>query len=77
MEKAEKAEKAPPPDPTCPICKKAAHVSRSINALVEFWECEDQHMFVVDKKPPPRGANVPKPAPAPVEAEAPSEPKPS
>ena len=69
----EKAEKAPPPDPTCPICKKAAHLSRPINAVVEFWECEDQHVFVVDKKPPPR---VPK-APAAAEAEAPSEPKPS
>lgn len=47
-------EKAPPPDPTCPICKKAAAFSRPINAAVEFWECEDHHMFVVDKKPPPK-----------------------
>ena len=70
----EKAEKAPPPDPTCPTCKKAAHFSRPINAVVEFWECEDQHMFVVDKKPPPRGASAPK---VPAEGEPPSEPKPS
>lgn len=61
-------EKAPPPDPTCPLCRKAAHFSRPVNAVVEFWECEDKHLFVVDKKPPPRGSAA---APAPA---APSEP---
>lgn len=60
-------EKAPPPDPTCPICKKTAQLARPINALVEFWECEDHHMFVVDKKPPPKGAAAAKQA---AEAEA-------
>ena len=36
------------------MCKKTAAFSRPINAVVEFWECEDKHMFVVDKKPPPK-----------------------
>jgi hypothetical protein len=65
-------EKAPPPDPTCPTCKKTAQFARPINAVVEFWECEDHHMFVVDKKPPPKGS-VAKPT-ADAEAVAP-EPK--
>jgi hypothetical protein len=36
------------------MCKKTATFARPINAVVEFWECEDHHMFVVDKKPPPK-----------------------
>jgi hypothetical protein len=48
MEKAEKPEKAPPPDPTCPTCSKTAQFARAVNAQVEFWECEGNHMFVVD-----------------------------
>jgi hypothetical protein len=47
-------EKPPPPDPTCPLCKKPAQFARPVNARVEFWECEVKHMFVVDKKPPPK-----------------------
>ncbi|MEP6654784.1 MAG: hypothetical protein ABJA82_15585 [Myxococcales bacterium] len=42
------------PDPTCPSCQKPAKFFREINNAVEFWECEATHMFVVDKKPPPR-----------------------
>jgi hypothetical protein len=36
------------------LCKKPAQFARAINAQVEFWECETKHMFVMDKKPPPR-----------------------
>jgi hypothetical protein len=49
-------EKPPPPDPTCPTCKSAAEFVRPVNAQVEFWECTNKHMFVVDRK-------IPKPAP--------------
>jgi ribosomal protein L37AE/L43A len=41
-------------DPTCPTCHKPAKLSRNVNALVDFWECEDNHMFSVDIAPPPR-----------------------
>lgn len=61
-------EKPPPPDPTCPLCKKPAQFARAINAQVEFWECEVKHMFVMDKKPPPR-------VPAAVAHESDTEPK--
>ncbi|MES1209884.1 MAG: hypothetical protein ABUS79_28445 [Pseudomonadota bacterium] len=67
-------EKPPPPDPTCPLCKKTSHLSRGVNALVEFWECEDKHMFVVDKKPPPR---VPAAAAVAAAAAATSDPEPN
>ncbi len=59
-------EKTPPAPPSCPTCKKAAQFSREINVQVEFWECEDKHMFVVNKKPPPRVAE-PAAAASPVE----------
>jgi len=49
-------EKPPPPDPTCPTCKGAAEFARAVNSQVEFWECTNKHMFVVDTK-------IPKPAP--------------
>lgn len=75
-------EKPPPPDPTCPICKNPAQLARTVNALVEFWECETKHMFLVDKKPPPRvpaaaAASTPAsaPAPAPATPEDDAEPK--
>ena len=42
------------PDPSCPSCQKPAKFLREINGAVEFWECEASHMFVMDKKPPPR-----------------------
>lgn len=42
------------PDPICPACQKPAKFLREINGAVEFWECEASHMFVMDKKPPPR-----------------------
>jgi hypothetical protein len=45
-------EKPPPPDPTCPTCKSAAAFARPVNSQVEFWECENKHMFVVDTKVP-------------------------
>jgi len=57
-------EKARPPDPTCPICKKPAQHARPVNARVEFWQCEDKHMFVVDMPPPPRTPAVSAAAPA-------------
>jgi hypothetical protein len=58
------------------MCKKTATLSRPINAVVEFWECEDHHMFVVDKKPPPKVpvAKAPVDA-APADSAAKAEPK--
>jgi hypothetical protein len=50
-------EKPPPPDPTCPTCKSAAEFVRPVNSQVEFWECANKHVFVVDTK-------TPKPSPA-------------
>ena len=40
------------------MCKSAAQFVRRVNSQVEFWECANKHMFVVDRK-------IPKPAPAP------------
>jgi hypothetical protein len=74
------------PDPTCPSCQKPAKFFREINNAVEFWECEATHMFVVNKKPPPRvtaaaaaaaaAATAATAAPA-AEREAPNEPGPN
>ena len=55
-------EKPPPPDPTCPTCKSAAEFVRVVNSQVDFWECTNKHMFVVDKKtvkPPPAAPATP------------------
>ena len=39
------------------MCKSAAQFARPVNSQVEFWECENKHIFVVDTK-------APKPSPA-------------
>jgi hypothetical protein len=39
------------------MCKSAAQFVRPVNSQVEFWECPNKHMFVVDTK-------TPKPSPA-------------
>ena len=45
-------EKPQPTNPSCPTCKSAAEFARPVNSQVEFWECANKHMFVVDKKTP-------------------------
>ncbi len=39
------------------MCKSSAQFVRPVNSQVEFWECANKHMFVVDTK-------TPKPSPA-------------
>jgi hypothetical protein len=46
------------------MCKSAAVFVRPVNSQVEFWECVNKHIFVVDTK-------TPKAPPAPPSPEGP------